>query len=131
MPDGELVIPVGLHPSGVWVGISVTIASRHTIFMVLDTGAPASGLSPSVSQDLQRRGLLHPSQVADRFLLTELTAEAAEHKPPLPDLLVGTVLRLGRLQIEGLLGLDFFRLFDHICFDFPTSSLTVSPIPTR
>jgi len=127
MPDGELAIPAELHPSGHWIGISVTIGGRHTIFMVLDTGSPASAISPGISRALRARGLLRESRTPGSYHLTALTAEDAARKPPLPNLTVRILPRLDRLAIEGLLGLDFFRLFDHICFDFPTSSLILSP----
>src|SRR5713226_9315296 len=129
MPDGEMAIPAELHPSGFWIGIYVAISGRHTIFTVLDTGSPASAISPVVSRDLHARGLLRESRIPGSYELTALTAEDALRKPPLPNLSVRILPRLDRLEIEGLLGLDFFRLFGHVCFDFPTSSLILSPAP--
>jgi hypothetical protein len=131
IPNGELAIPAELHPSGLWIGISVAISGLQTIFMVLDTGSPASAISPTVSRDLRARGLLRESRLPGSYQLTALTADDAARKPPLPDLTVRILPRLDRLEIEGLLGLDFFRLFGHVCFDFPTSSLILSPAPQR
>jgi len=58
MHDGELTIPVKVHPSGLWVGLAVTVRDQQTLFMVLDTGLPASVISPGVTRDLGDRGLL-------------------------------------------------------------------------
>jgi hypothetical protein len=98
---------------------------------VLDTGSPASVISPSVTRELSDYGLLQQAGEPQRYRLVDLTAEGAAGKPPLPDLTVRTLRRLALLQIDGLLGLDFFRQFDRICFDFPTSTLILSPAPPR
>ena len=44
---------------------------------------------------------------------------------PTPDLLVQPVARLGRLGIDGALGLDFFNMFRRISFDTVTLELTL------
>jgi hypothetical protein len=129
MPGGELAIPVKVHPSGLWVGIAVTISGQQTIFMVLDTGAPASVISPGIARELTERGLLQPTADPGHYGLTDLTAQDADDQPPLPDVIVRPLRRLALLQIDGLLGLDFFRQFDRITFDFPTASLTLSSAP--
>jgi hypothetical protein len=113
MRGGEqLSIPVHRHPSERWIGIYVTIASSQTIFMVLDTGSPQSTISSGVAHDLHRRNLLVPADDHSSYHLTNLTA------PPhsLPDLTVRVFPRLARLQIDGLLGLDFFNHFELTCF---------------
>src|SRR5262245_5941142 len=107
IPNGELAIPAELHPSGHWIGISVAIGGRHTIFMVLDTGSPASAISPGISRALRTRGLLRESRIPGSYQLTELTAADTPRKPPLPNVTVRILPRLDRLKIEGLLGLDF------------------------
>jgi hypothetical protein len=131
MHDGELTIPVKFHPSGLWVGLAVTVSDQQTLFMVLDTGSPASVISPRVTRELVDRGLLQQTAEPHHYSLVDLSAEDAAGKPALPDLTVRTLRKLTLLRIDGLLGLDFFRQFDRICFDFPTSSLTLSPAPPR
>ncbi|HEY8695729.1 MAG TPA: hypothetical protein VIR57_23635 [Chloroflexota bacterium] len=43
-----------------------------------------------------------------------------------PNLLVQPVARLGRLGIDGALGLDFFDMYRRICFDTETLELTLT-----
>jgi hypothetical protein len=131
MLGGELSIPARVQHSGRWVGIWVSISNLYTIFMVLDTGSPVSAVSRTVASDHRNRGLLKPTDDPRLFGLGSLTAEEVPDKPPLPDVTVCVLPRLTPLRIAGLLGLDFFRQFDHICFDFPASSLTLSPAPSR
>src|SRR5262249_62258053 len=95
--------------------------SHSQVPMVLDTGWPASAISPGMSRALRAGGLLRESRIPGSYQLTELTAEDAPSKPP-PNVTVRILPRLDRLQIEGLLRLDFFRSFHRIRFDFPTSS---------
>src|SRR5262245_39246042 len=99
------------------------------MFMVLDTGSPVSAVSHAVASDLVNRSLLKPTDDPRLFGLGILTAEEVPDKPPLPDVTVCILPRLTPLRIAGLLGLDFFRQFDHICFDFPASSLTLTLAP--
>jgi len=44
-----------------------------------------------------------------------------------PDLLVGVAARLDRMQIVGLLGLDFLGLFEDIHFNLPSLRLRLVP----
>jgi hypothetical protein len=132
MQGGELRIPADLHSSGHWMGIWVSIANTYTILMVLDTGSPVSAVSRAIATDLQDRSLLTPTNDPRLFGLADLTAEELSDKPPLPDVTVCVLPRLTALGIAGLLGLDFFRQFDRICFDFPTSTLILLPaLPRR
>ncbi len=43
----------------------------------------------------------------------------------LPDLVVRELPRLTLLRIDGLLGLDFFRRFERVCFHIATSRLVL------
>jgi hypothetical protein len=116
MPTGEIVIPASNHPSGLWVGIYVGVGTEATIFMVLDTGSPVSALSPAIAQHLHMRGMLYQAEAAGHFRPSPLTAWRAAGRPALPGLTLRVLPRLGRLQIDGLLGLDFFRQFEQVCF---------------
>jgi len=46
---------------------------------------------------------------------------------PVPDLIVGIASRLDRLQVVGLLGLDFLGLFEDIHFNLPSLRLQLVP----
>ena len=127
MPDGDqFYVPVSPHATGLWIGIDVTINASVTIFMVLDCGSPRSAISPGLSQDLQRQGLLHATADPRSYRLTNLTADAN----PLPDLIVRELSRLTRLKIDGLLGLDFFGSFELTCFRLSTSQPLLEYLPT-
>jgi hypothetical protein len=125
-PTGELVVPASNHPSGLWVGIYVGVGTEATIFMVLDTGSPVSALSPAIAQHLHTVGLLHPAEAAGYFRPAQFTAWRATGRPALPDLPLRILPRLGRLQIDGLLGLDFFRQFERVCFQLSQMRLELS-----
>ena len=123
MPTGELVVPVSNHPSGLWVGIYVGVGTEATMFMVLDTGSPVSALSPATAQHLNARGLLHARGAASYYRTSPLTAVRAAGRPTLPHAPFRILARLGRLQNDGLLGLDFFRQFDRVCFQLSAMRL--------
>lgn len=109
---GEIAIQAELHPSGRWITIPVVVHSARLIWMVLDTGAPVSGISPRVAQDLLGSGLLRTSSLPRRYLLDDLTA----HRQALPSLDVAVIRRLALLEVDGLLGLDFLNHFERIHF---------------
>src|SRR5205085_575304 len=79
---GEIAIQTELHPSGRWITIPVEVAGTHTIWAVLDTGAPVSAISPQVEQELSRDGLLLPSTLPRRHRLVGLKSRQQQ----LPDL---------------------------------------------
>ena len=126
MLTGELSIPVRSHPSGLWMGMSLAVDIQHVVFMVLDTGSPVSAVSPTVARDLHAVGLLSPRAVPGAFLISGLRAREAVGQPALPDLTVRILPRLARLQIDGLLGLDFFRQFGRVCFHLSTLRLELT-----
>jgi hypothetical protein len=125
MLTGEIDTNAALHPSGRWITIDVGIAA-HVLSMVLDTGAQVSALSPSTRADLERRGLLGLSRRPNLFRLGSLTIEGRA----IPDLEVGVAARLDRLQVVGLLGLDFLGLFEDLHFNVPSLRLRLIP-PAR
>ncbi|HEY7060740.1 MAG TPA: hypothetical protein VII06_04620 [Chloroflexota bacterium] len=112
--------------SGLWMGIRVAVEDQGVLLMVLDTGSPVSALSPTIAQRLYSRGLLRPASAPSYYSLSGLSAEDAVGQPGLPDLTVRALPRLGRLQIEGLLGLDFFRQFDRVCFQLSAMQLELT-----
>ena len=116
MLSGELQIPVRPHASGLWVGIYLTVAGRETFLMVLDSGSPLSAVSPDTVQILQDGGLLGLPRGPGHYRLTDLHARDAVGRPALPDVSVRVLPRLSRLRVDGLLGLDFFRQFERVCF---------------
>jgi hypothetical protein len=123
MHGGEVSTVGRLHPSGRWVSFRLQVAEFESLWMVLDTGAPLSALSPGVALDLTRRGLLLSSGRPNLHRLTDLSIGGQR----VADLEVGVVRRLERLQIEGLLGLDFLGLFEDIHFNVPSLHLRLVP----
>jgi len=122
----RLVIPVAPHPSGLWLGIKILVGNDLVAFMVLDSGSPQSVISPALGEHLQRRGVLHATSDARYYQLRNLTA----HDHQLPDMTVRILPRLTRLQIDGLLGLDYFRAFELVCVRFSTQQLLLEYAPT-
>lgn len=120
---GELVIQTTLHRSGRWITVRVTVNHGWDFDAVVDTGAPATAVSPSVYARLRGDGLLQAATTPNRYRLASLTVDGQ----PLPDLEVGVVRRLDRLDVDALLGLDFLTKFAHIHFD--TAALQLRLIP--
>jgi hypothetical protein len=95
--------------------------SVYKIAAVLDTGAPVSAISVRIEDDLRARGLLQASGRTLRHRLAGLSIDGY----PIPDLQVAVLRRLDRLQVDALLGLDFFALFDEVRFRTRTLRLAL------
>ena len=121
MHGGEIAVQAALHPSGNWITLPLTVGGLLHLDMVLDTGSPVSVISPKARDDLLGRQLLDPSTEGIRYRLAQLSV----HEQPLPPLMVRVLPRLTRLQVDGLLGLDFLRLFEHVHFHVPTLQLVL------
>jgi hypothetical protein len=104
----------------------VLIGGRNTLLMVLDTGSPAPAISPRIAQLLQADRVLPASETLGRYWLAAIRARDAAGYPILPSLMVRILPRLARLQIDGLLGLDFFRQFDRVCFQLSAMRLELT-----
>lgn len=121
MPGGDVAVQAELHESGNWIVVPVAVRGAVDLLMVLDTGSPVSVISPVVLDDLVTRGLLGPEVASNRYVLTRLSVQGQ----PLPDLLVRVLPRLARIQVDGLLGLDFLRLFKAVHFHVDTFHLVL------
>lgn len=99
----------------------VTVRRSAHLLMVLDTGSPVSVISPVVLDDLLARGLVRPEASSNRYVLTGLSVQGQ----PLPDLSVRVLPRLARIQVDGLLGLDFLRSFKAVHFHVDTFRLVL------
>ena len=60
--------------------------------------------------------MLYHGPAPNSYRLTKLRASEAGGGPALPDLTIRALPRLGRLQIDGLLRLDFSRRFDRVYY---------------
>lgn len=109
---GEIAIQTELHSSGRWITVPLVVGGIHRISAVLDTGAPVSGLSPRIEALLLGNALLRPGTRPNRYRLANLTVA----DQLLPDIEVAVIRRLDRLEVDGLLGLDFLTQFEHIHF---------------
>jgi hypothetical protein len=121
MLTGEVTVQAELHASGLWITLPVTIARDLTLSMVFDTGSPVSAISPETKVDLEGRGLLRGADRPGTYRLSDLTADGQL----LPDLEVRVMARLTRLQIDGLMGLDYLGNFEWAHFHIPTLLLTL------
>ena len=124
MPGGELRIRTGLYPNplGRWISFPIIIGGVHDILMVLDPGSPVSAISPETRDDLARLNLLQPgSSSRYEHRLSGLVVQGQLF----PDLDVRVLRKLSRLQVDGLVGLDFLSRFFAIHFYVLTSELVL------
>lgn len=121
-PGGALSVSCRLHTSGYWITLPLMIGGNVSLWMVLDTGSPVSVISPLTQNVLAENGLLYPIGDAHRYLLQDSSIQGQA----LPDLPVRVLPRLARIQVDGLLGLDFLRTFKTVTFDIPTLRLTLT-----
>jgi hypothetical protein len=98
-----------LHPKAWWLIVPFDLGGRANLAMVLDTGAPLSGISAGSRHALADRGLLHPVG-RNRYLLQELSIEGQ----PVRDLVVRLSRRATAAGAEGILGLDFLSQFTEV-----------------
>lgn len=120
MPGDDLSIQARLHRSGLWIVVPITIGPLPDLAMVLDSGSPVSAISPETAAALSTLGLLAPAQRPRyQHRLTSLTVQGQQ----LPDLEVRILSRLSRLQVVGLLGLDFLSQFKAVHYYVETRRL--------
>ncbi len=116
----EVVIQTTVHRRNRWIIVPLVVGRRALVRMVLDTGAPFSGISESVRDDLLELGLLEAAG-ARAYVLRELEIQG-QSIPDRPVLLSRRVTQVGA---EGALGLDFLRQFTYVQFHVPTLRLTL------
>jgi hypothetical protein len=129
--DGEIAVQARLHPStSSWVTIPIVLSGLYSLSMVLDTGAPASAISPETATELQRFNLLtSPSSPPYHHRLTAITTPEGH---PLPAFDVVVLPRLARMkaagiEVVGLLGLNFLNQFSSVCYYVDTRTLVLQP----
>lgn len=110
---GEITIQAALHRSGRWVIVPLLVGGLRPLSAVLDTGSPVSAISPRTERVLLGDGLLQSASCPNRYGLVSLTAQGQY----VPDMEVGVIRRLDRLDVEALIGLDFLMQFASIHFD--------------
>src|SRR4051794_21025316 len=93
MPGPDVSIAVGIHPTGLWLTVPLTVDGHITLLMVFDPGSPTSAISPSAERILHDEGMLSEPPGSPSYMLTSLTSQ----DQPLPDLRVRVLARLGRL----------------------------------
>jgi hypothetical protein len=133
MPDGEIAVQASLHPHAAnWVTLEITLSGVLTLQMVLDTGSPASAISPATTVELQCLNLLaDPSKPPYHHRLTAITTQEGY---ALPDFDVVVLPRLERMRVAGilvpgLLGLNFLNQFSHVCYYVDTHRLVLGSRP--
>jgi hypothetical protein len=131
MPEPGIVIQAELHESAAsWVIVPITLSNRHTLKMVLDTGSPVSAISPATAADLRALALLNAPPAPP--YAHRLTAVGTADGRRLPDVSVIVLPRLARMravgiEVTGLLGLDFLRAFESVCYYLDARRLVLQP----
>ena len=101
----------------------VQVGEEIRLEMVLDTGAPLSGLSREAADSLTASGFLEPIQGrASIYLLRALTIQGQ----PIDDLEVRVLRRLTEVRAPAILGLDFLGRFEEIHCHVPSLTLTLT-----
>jgi hypothetical protein len=92
--------------------------------MVLDTGAPLTGISRGVYEALMADGHLRPVAPNSRFFtLTNVMIGDGQ----IPVLRVRVSPRVTAVGADGVLGLDFLSQFTDIHYHVPSRVLTLDP----
>ena len=120
MRTGEVQVQAELRPPALWLTIQVTVRQEPTLAFVLDTGSPLSAIRPETKDRLSRLGLLLDGPRPGRYTVPGVSIQGQA----MPDLGVRVLPRLSRLQIDGLIGLDYLSHFESIHFHVPTLRLT-------
>ena len=84
-----------------------------------------SAVSPN-TEELHARGLLLRGLSPRACLLSDPRARDAEGSLRLPEISVRILPRLARPELDGLLGLDYFRQFDRVCFQLSAMRLELT-----
>lgn len=118
-----------MHPSGRWITIPLRVSGTRRL--AAGPGHRFTGVGRLATHRASAPGgQVVSSGPSDQSLdLASLTADGQ----PLPDLEVGVIRRLDRLEIDALLGLDFFTQFARIHFDTRALRLVLEadPEPAR
>ena len=121
MPTGDLSIQAERHPSGFWITITVWVGQHYRVAFVVDSGSPASVISPEVRSGLAAAGLLIAGGSPGAYRLTDAWVQGQQ----MPEFDVRVLPRLDRIHVDGLLGLDFLTKFETMIFHVPTLTLTL------
>ena len=122
MPGGS-DLSISLHLLRGWLIVPVRVGARYTLEMVLDTGAPLSGISQGTANLLLPTGFLEPMQRRGNvYLLKQLSIQGQ----PIDDLEVRVLQRLTEVRAPGILGLDFLGRFEEIHCHVPSLTLTLT-----
>ncbi len=122
MADGgrELSFHLLLHPTSWWLIVPLGLGDEASLSMVLDTGAPLSGISRRTRDGLAERSLLIPHG-RRHYLLRDLRIAGQ----PVPDLVVRESNRLTEVGADGAVGLDFLNRFTEIHCHIPSLWVTL------
>lgn len=115
----SFAIQTWLDRSTRWLMVSLDIENVN-VDLVLDTGAPASGLHQQLFGRLVAEGKLDARGV-DWGVLRSLSSQGR----PFPPLRVRVSPRATQLGVTGVIGLDFLSRFSEIHFDRTSMVLTL------
>jgi hypothetical protein len=121
----ELIVPIDQHPHG-WRILRMTVPlldrTPWELDLMLNTGRTQSVLSRSMLAAMRALGLFG-AQSGPVYVLRQPTADGV----PLPDLTLRASAGPGMLDLDGMLGLDFFDCFSEACISTRTLRLTLIP----
>lgn len=101
--------------------VPLTVGPDVYLEMLFEPTMARSSISPRVLSDLQGRGMV-PSNDGSHFRLRDL--RIVGHSVPDVDVRLG--LAAAVLGVDGILGLDFFKLFAGIYVDMRTFDVTIT-----
>lgn len=120
---GRLVIQTKLDPARYYILIPVQVGDSLLVDFVLDTGAPLTSMSRRLYVRLRSSGCLADAAAKNRYILSSASIAGVDVSP----LHIRGSIFLGRVGVEGVLGLDFLARYTDIHFSMKTGILTLMP----
>src|SRR5947209_13357911 len=112
MIGGDLVLPLRIHPTGLWLMLDVSLAGGKPVGFVLDSGSPASAINRATLDGLITEGRANQSR-GRRYHLAEADVGGVR----IPDVFVRAGGPTERLAVDGVIGLDYLYQFRRVCVD--------------
>lgn len=123
MSGDELVVPLRLHPRRFWLLLTIPLRGATDLQFVLDSGSPVSVIKQAVADELASLGRL-TALGGGRYLLRQVSIAGTI----LPDLELRAGGPAERIEVDGLVGLDYLYQFRRVCVDVPSLRLILTPM---
>lgn len=121
MSGDELVLPLRLHERNWWLLLDAFVPGLGPLTLVLDSGCGLSAMKEAVLADLVT--LQRASRIsAARYRVQQLSVAGVV----IPDIVVRAGGPTERVDVDGIMGLDYLYQFQRVCVDTRTLQLTLT-----